>query len=139
MRLTDQEQKMLDGGAGEAACLAMAILVDLGQSIGAEEMVAIEHVHTDSGFYLGDAGLEFVEYLAALGGKVRVPTSMNNTAFDIERCRSYGVPSELADKIRRLEKAHVAMVATPSWAYAPYQDGILPKSGSMVAWTLIAS
>ncbi len=135
MQLTDQEKMMLDGKAGEAVRLAMAILVDLGEAIGAAEMVAIKHVHTDSGFYLGDAGLEFVEHLAALGGKVRVPTSMNNTSFDIERCRSYGVPDELADKIRRLEKAHLTMGATPSWTCAPYQDGILPKPGSMVAWS----
>jgi len=135
MYLTDQEKKMLDGKAGEAVRLAMSILVDLGQGIGAAEMVAIEHVHTDSGFYVGDAGLEFVEHLAALGGKVRVPTSMNNTTYDIERCRSYGVPSALAGKIRRLEKAHLAMEATPAWTCASYQDGILPKSGSMVAWS----
>ena len=135
MQLTDQDKQMLNGEAGEAVRLAMAILVDLGQAIGAYEMVEIEHVHTDSGFYLGDAGLEFVEHLAALGGKVRVPTSMNNTTFDIERCRSYGVPSELAYKIKRIEKAHLSMGATPAWTCAPYQDGILPKLGSMVAWS----
>jgi len=115
--------------------LAMAILVELGNAIGAPEMVEIEHVHTDSGFYLGDAGLEFVEHLAALGGEVRVPTSMNNTSYDIERCQSYGVSSTIANKIKRLEKAHLAMGARPSWTCAPYQDGILPKPGSMVAWS----
>jgi predicted aconitase len=98
-------------------------------------MVEITHVHTDSGFYLGDAGLEFVEHLAALGGQVAVPTSMNNTSFDIERCRSYGVSAELSDKIKRLEKAHLIMGAIPSWTCAPYQDGILPKPGDLVAWS----
>ena len=135
MHLSGPEKKFLAGEAGEAVRLAMAILVELGDAIDAPEMVEIEHVHTDSGFYLGDAGLEFVEHLAALGGKVRVPTSMNNTSFDIERCRSYGVPARLANKIKRLEKAHLAMGAMPSWTCAPYQDGILPKPGSMVAWS----
>jgi predicted aconitase len=135
VRLTEQEKMLFNGEAGEAMRLAMAILVDLGEAIGAPEMVEIEHVHTDSGFYLGDAGLEFVEHLAALGGKVIVPTSMNNTSFDIERCRSYGVSSKLADKIKRLEKAHLAMGALPSWTCAPYQDGIMPKPGTMVAWS----
>jgi len=136
MELTEQEKRFLEGEAGEAVRLAMAILVELGDAIGAPEMIEIEHVHTDSGFYLGDAGLEFIEHLgAALGGKVCVPTSMNNTSYDIERCRSYGVPSKLADKIKRLEKAHLAMGAMPSWTCAPYQDGILPKPGTMVAWS----
>jgi predicted aconitase len=133
--LTDHEKKMRDGHLGEAVSLAMNILVDLGQAIGAPEMIEIKHVHTDSGFYLGDAGLEFVEYLAALGGSVAVPTSMNNTSFDIERCLSYGVSAELAEKIKRLEKAHLAMGVNPSWTCAPYQDGILPGSGVSVAWS----
>ncbi len=135
MHLSDQEKKFLDGEEGEAVRLAMAILVELGDAIGAPEMIKIKHVHADSGFYLGDAGLEFVEHLAALGGKVRVPTSMNNTSYDIERCQSYGVPSKLADKIKRLEKAHLAMGAMASWTCAPYQDDILPKPGTMVAWS----
>ena len=135
MYLTDDEKKMRDGHRGEAVCMAMSILTELGEAIGAAEMVEITHVHTDSGFFLGDAGLEFVEHLAARGGKVAVPTSMNNTSFDIERCRSYGVSADLAGKIKRLEKAHLTMGATPSWTCAPYQDGILPQPGTMVAWS----
>ena len=135
MYLTDDEKKMRDGHLGKAVSMAMSILVELGQAIGAQQMVEIAHVHTDSGFYLGDAGLEFVEHLAAMGGQVAVPTSMNNTSFDIERCRSYGVSAKLAAKIRRLEKAHLAMGASPSWTCAPYQDGIMPKPGTPVAWS----
>lgn len=135
MYLTEYEKKMRDGHLGEAVSLAMSILVELGDAICAEKMVRIIHVHTDSGFYLGDASLEFVEHLASLGGRVAVPTSMNNTSYDIERCRSYGVPVELSDKIKRLEKAHLTLGATPSWTCAPYQEGILPKPGSLVAWS----
>jgi predicted aconitase len=58
--LTDDEKKMRDGQLGEAVSMAMSILADLGEAIDAPEMVEITHVHTDSGFYLGDAGLEFV-------------------------------------------------------------------------------
>ena len=135
MYLTDDERKMRNGHLGKAVSMAMSILVELGEAVGAPEMVEITHVHTDSGFYLGDAGLEFVEHLAARGGQVAVPTSMNNTSFDIERCRSYGVSATLAAKIKRLEKAHLAMGAIPSWTCAPYQDGILPKPGTLVAWS----
>ena len=135
MRLTDDEKKMRDGRMGEAVGMAMSILVELGEAIDAPNLVQITHVHTDSGFYLGDAGLEFVEHLAKLGGRVAVPTSMNNTSFDIERGHSYGVSSELAAKIKRLEKAHLAMGVSPAWTCAPYQDGILPQPGDLVAWS----
>jgi hypothetical protein len=83
MQLTDREKEMRDGKDGEAVRIAMSILSDIGDAVGAEEMVEIAHVHTDSGFYLGDAGLEFVEHLADLAGKVCVPTTMNNTSFGI--------------------------------------------------------
>ena len=75
--------------------IAMSILSDIGDAVEAEEMADIVHVHTDSGFYLGDAGLEFVEHLAELEGKVSVPTTMNNTSFDLERGISYGVSQDL--------------------------------------------
>lgn len=126
---------MQDGQLGEAVGLAMSILVDIAEAIGAPCMVEISHVHTDSGFYLGDGGLEFVEHLAKLGGQVAVPTSMNNTSFDIEHGRSYGVSKQMAAKIKRMEKAHLAMGVTPTWTCAPYQDGVLPKQGDRVAWS----
>lgn len=135
MRLTGQEKKILDGDAGEAVRMAMSILVDLGDAVGAEEMAEIVHVHTDSGFYLGDASLEFVEHLAELEGKVAVPTSMNNTSFDLERGLSCGVPQDLFAKIKRIEKAHLKMGTIPTWTCAPYQDGIVPRFGSLVAWS----
>jgi hypothetical protein len=50
LNLTDDEKKMRDGQLGEAVCLAMSILVDLGAAIGAPEMVEIAHVHTDMAF-----------------------------------------------------------------------------------------
>ncbi len=98
MQLSDREKEMLDGKDGEAVCIAMSILIDIGDAVEAEDMTEIVHVHTDSGFYLGDAGLEFVEHLAELEGKVFVPTTMNNTSFDLERGPSYGVSQELFDK-----------------------------------------
>ena len=135
MQLTDREKEMLDGKDGEAVRIAMSILADIGDAVEAQEMTEIVHVHTDSGFYLGDAGLEFVEHLAELEGKVSVPTTMNNTSFDLERGISYGVSQDLFDKIKRIEKAHLKMGAIPTWTCAPYQDGIVPRFGSHVAWS----
>jgi predicted aconitase len=40
LNLTDDEKKMRDGQLGEAVRMAMSILVDLGEAIGAPEMQA---------------------------------------------------------------------------------------------------
>lgn len=105
MQLTECEKQMLDGKAGEAVRIAMSILTEIGDAVAAKEMVEVVQVHTDSGFYLGDAGLEFVEFLADLEGKVAVPTTMNNTSYDLERGMAYGVSQDLFDKIKRIECA----------------------------------
>ena len=135
MRLSDREKEMLDQKAGEAVRIAMSILADIGDAVGAEEMTEVVHVHSDSGFYLGDAGLDFVEHLANLEAKVCVPTTMNNTSYDLQRSLSYGVSQDVFDKLKRIEKAHRQMGTIPNWTCAPYQDGIVPRFGSHVAWS----
>lgn len=135
MELTDGQKAIRDGNRGEAAAMAMDILIDLAAAVEARRLTRITHVHSDSGFYLGDAGLEFVEHLAALGGKVVVPTTMNNTSYDIENGEAYGVPRHLQAKIKRLEQAHLTLGAIPLWTCAPYQDGHQPHLGQNVAWS----
>ena len=39
MRLTDEENSILDGKQGEAARIALSVLVDLGALFGAEELM----------------------------------------------------------------------------------------------------
>jgi TRAP-type mannitol/chloroaromatic compound transport system substrate-binding protein len=41
MQLTDREKEMLDGKDGEAVRIAMSILSDIGDAVGAEEMTEI--------------------------------------------------------------------------------------------------
>ena len=135
MELSDRQKSIRDGARGEASAMAMHILIDLAAAVEAQRLTRITHVHTDSGFYLGDAGLEFVEHLAGLGGRVAVPTTMNNTSYDIENSGAYGVPSDLQAKIKRLEQAHRSLGTIPLWTCAPYQDGHRPRSGQNVAWS----
>ena len=134
MRLTDQEQEILKGKHGEAPRIALSVLVDLGEVFGAEEMMRVSQVHIDMTIYMVDAGVEFAEGLADLGGKVAVPTSLNPSAIDLERWKEYRAPAKLLDKSRRLERAYLRMGATPTWTCAPYQQGMIPRFGEQIAW-----
>lgn len=134
MRLTDQEKEILDGKQGEAARIALSILVDLGELFGAEEMMEVSQVHIDSSMYIVDAGLEFAERMVELGAKMVVPTSLNPSAIDLERWRQYRVPPGLLRKSKRMERAYVKMGATPTWTCAPYQQGMVPRFGEQIAW-----
>jgi predicted aconitase len=134
MQLTREEKGVLEGKAGEAARMAMSILVDLGELYNAEDMMSVSQVHIDSSVYMVDAGLEFAERMADLGGRVSVPTSLNISAIDLERWREYRVPPELAEKSKRLERAYLKLGAAPTWTCAPYQHGMIPRFGEQIAW-----
>ncbi|MCK5417456.1 MAG: aconitase X catalytic domain-containing protein, partial [Desulfobacterales bacterium] len=134
MRLTDEEKRILDGQQGGAAQMALAVLVDLGELFGAEELIKVAQVHIDATLYMVDAGLEFAERIAALGGEVGVPTSLNPSAIDLRQWEAYRVPPEILTKHKRLEAAYLKMRAMPTWTCAPYQNGIIPRFGQQIAW-----
>ena len=134
MRLTDEEKSILEGKHGEAQRIAMSILVELGELFGADEMMKVSQVHLDSTIYMVDAGVEFAERLAELGGKVAVPTSLNPAAIDQIRWKEYRTPPDLLEKCRRLERAYLKMGTTPTWTCAPYQQGMIPRFGEQIAW-----
>ncbi|MBA2520373.1 MAG: DUF521 domain-containing protein, partial [Chloroflexia bacterium] len=81
---------MLAGAGGEATRLAMRILVRMAPLYGADRLLEVTRAHIDGCIYEGDAGLEFAERLARLGGVVRVPTSLNVVSLDRSRWRELG-------------------------------------------------
>ncbi|MBL7203775.1 MAG: aconitase X catalytic domain-containing protein [Desulfobacteraceae bacterium] len=134
MRLTDEEKSILDGKQGEAARIALSVLVDLGEVFGAESLMPVSQAHIDATLYMVDAGLQFVEKLANLGAKTAVPTSLNPSAIDLVRWKELGVSPEIFPKHHRLAAAYIKMQAIPTWTCAPYQQGIIPRFGEQIAW-----
>ncbi len=134
MRLTNEEKSILDGKQGEAARIALSVLVDLGELFDAEALMKVAQVHIDATLYMVDAGLEFAEKMVEWGGKVAVPTSLNPSAIDLQRWEEYRVPAEILPKHKRLEAAYLHMRATPTWTCAPYQHGLIPRFGEQIAW-----
>ena len=125
---------MLRGDHGPACELAMKILNDLGNLYGAERMIRISQAHIDMTLYMVDAGVEFAEHMAGLGGKFLVPTQLNPASVDLVRPEKLRVPNRLLKKSRRLENAFLKMGAKPTWTCAPYQQGIIPSFGDQIAW-----
>lgn len=134
LRLTEEEHAMLAGEAGEAAALAMRIVARLAPLYGATELLPISRAHIDGCIYEGDAGLEFAERLAASGGRVAVPTSLNVISLDRAHWRELGLSPAYADKARRLGQAYVAMGATPTFTCTPYHTEARPTFGEQIAW-----
>jgi len=134
VHLTENDRRMLDGEVTPAARLAMSILVRMAEVYGAEEMMDITQAHIDGCGLLSDAGLEFAETLAARGGKVVVPTTLNMGPLDLRNWRQFDVPEDFAAKAIRQAKAYTDMGCIPTWTCAPYQGYLTPRFGQQICW-----
>jgi len=125
---------MLDGRAGEAARLAMSILVEMAGVAEADRFIEVTCAHIDGGLYHGRAGLDFAERLATAGARVAVPTTLNVSSLDLLHPDLYRGDPDTAAAARRLMDFYVAMGCRPSWTCAPYQLPERPSFGEQIAW-----
>jgi hypothetical protein len=132
--LTDSDQAMLQGEAGEAARLAMDLLVATAEAEGASELLDISAAHIDGCLYHGQAGLDFARLLVEGGATVSVPTTLNVSSLDLLHPRLYRGDPAIAVAARELMDAYVAMGCVPTWTCAPYQLPGRPGLGDQVAW-----
>ena len=134
MKLTRQDRQMLDGERGEAARLAMSVVTRMADVQDADELMDITQAHIDGCGLLSDASLEFAETLAAGGGKVSVPTTLNMGPLDLQNWRELGVGEDFAAKAIRQAAAYEGMGCIPTWTCAPYQGYLTPRFGQQIAW-----
>jgi predicted aconitase len=135
MHLTQEEEEMLAGKQGHATQKAMQILVALGRIYGADRMVPVTSVQVSGVSYknLGDAGLEFLNGLAA-DGRARVKTTLNPAGMNLTDWRSQGIDDEFAEKQLQVIEAYRRLGAEISCTCTPYLAGNEPTFGQHVAW-----
>ncbi len=136
MLLTKKEQAMYDGESGEASRQSMEILVALGKIYGAAKMVPITSAQIAGVSYktIGDAGLEYLQGIAAKGAKVRAPSFLNPAGMDREQWKEMRIPGDFAKKQIAILEAYKSMGVSETCTCAPYFIGIRPKRGEHVAW-----
>ncbi len=136
MKLTSDEQRMLDGELGRATQKAMEILVALGTIYGAERMVPVTSVQIAGVSYdnLGEAGLHFLSEMADGGGKTRVLTTLNPAGMDIENWQALGISEEFARSQMRVIEAFARMNVVTTCSCTPYLIGNSPHFGQHLAW-----
>lgn len=125
---------MLGGEFGEAARTAVELVVAVGETMGAGELLDITGAHIDGCLYHGRAGLDFARLLADSGGHVAVPTTLNVSSVDLLHPDIYRGDPERAEASRDLMSAYESMGCRPTWTCAPYQLTDRPGFGEHVAW-----
>ncbi|HYF52680.1 MAG TPA: aconitase X catalytic domain-containing protein [Salinarimonas sp.] len=125
---------LLAGRHGEAAAFAMRLLVRFAEAVEADGFLDAEAAHIDGCLYHGEVSLDFVERLVALGGRVRVPTTLNVGSVDLIHPELFRGDPETGAKGARLMRAHEALGCVPTFTCAPYQTIFRPRLGAQVAW-----
>lgn len=134
LQLTDSDRSVLAGDAGQGLALAMRLLLAVGESMGARELLDISGAHIDGCLYQGPVGLDFVQRLAGDGARVRVPTTLNVASLDLLHPELYRGDATTGAASRRLMQLYEDLGCRPTWTCAPYQLESRPAFGEQVAW-----
>jgi predicted aconitase len=135
LKLTSQQQEMLDGKYGYATQKSMEILSALGEIFNAKEMVPVTSVQIAGVSYanLGEPGLEWLAEMAK-DGRVRVLTTLNPAGMDLENWQALGIDPDFAKNQERVVKAFAKMDIITTCTCTPYLVGNLPHFGEHIAW-----
>jgi predicted aconitase len=126
MWLAAKDRDILSGARGEAAQLAMQLLVHVGEALGAERLIDISWAHVAAAFDNGQANHDFAERLAAGGARVSVPTTLTACSTDT---RNSTDASALA-----LIELYKGMGCEAELTCAPYQSRPEPEPGEQLGW-----
>lgn len=132
--LSAGDRALLDGAHGEAAQVAMRILVRMSRLQGAKNLIDISQVHVDGCIYTGPGSLAFARRLRDLGGKVVVPTTLNSISVDERGWRAQKVDPAFGEPASALGRAYLDMGAQPTFTCAPYLLDTAPGFGEQIAW-----
>ncbi|MEM0038240.1 MAG: aconitase X catalytic domain-containing protein [Zestosphaera sp.] len=133
MYLTKDEEAILNGERGYPYMLAMRVITAVGESLNAERLIPVAHVHVSgiSYFNIGDAGLEFIESLAASDARFTAFTTANPYAALMDT--SYGrLPGDAISKQSRIVSS-LRRMGSATFTCAPYYVR-KPSYGEHLAW-----
>ena len=135
MRLTEVEKAMLAGEMGPACRWAMDHQIQVGRMFDAADMVPVSQAHMMADpESLGDAGVGFVEGLAADGARVSVPMITDPRGVDLSYYQPLGQTEEMAALERRFIAACKAMGIMMTDTCINYQTIMPPVFGDHVAY-----
>src|SRR6202453_775649 len=132
--LSPFDRELLDGVHGGGAAFAMRLLMRFAEAVDARSFIDIKAAHVDGCLYHGRASLDFAERMIDLGGKVRVPTTLNVGSVDLIHPELFRGTKEHAENGARLMRAHVELGCAPTFTCAPYQTIYRPRFGAQIAW-----
>ncbi|MCQ4815610.1 aconitase X catalytic domain-containing protein [Cloacibacillus evryensis] len=134
MELTKDQLDMLHGAQGDAVAYAMRIQEGLGRVFGAKRMVPITRAHV--ALSAQDADLWFVEKLVDMGGKCKIPPTVN-PSIDIGYLNRHlaEIPREGKDIVSKTNDAYRKIGAQLTFNCTPYLQQNVPAYGEVIGFS----
>lgn len=135
MRLTPEEQGMLEGKNGEAVREALEYQLEIGKFWGAERFVKITNAHMMGDIeVMGDAGLGFMKRACEHHTRCSVPITTNARCMDFPYVDKLGQHPAEAVKEKQIIQYLRQMNVCTSDTCINYQTVYQPHIGEHVAW-----
>ncbi len=128
------DKALLSGREGEAAALAMRLLIRFAEAVEAPRFIACTRAHIDGCLYHGAVSLDFVERFVTLQGRVKIPTTLNVGSVDLIHPELFNGADDLRTAGTRLMRAHEELGCVSTFTCAPYQTIFRPFLGEQIAW-----
>jgi predicted aconitase len=137
MRLSKEEEGMLNGKYGHPLQKAMEILVAVGECYNAVRLIPIKsgHLVSSNPVTAGTAGAAFIEQLAKTGSKFKIFTDTNPACLDLWNWKQLGFSKELYEKQITVSENIRIMGGYLSNTCTPYLVGHIPSMGQHIAWS----
>ena len=134
MQLEPIDEQLLQGQFGAASAHAMGLLMKYGAMFDAERFVSVASAHIDGCLYHGQSSIDFVQHFVNLGGRVRIPTTLNVAAVDVMHPGWHQGPPEILCEQATLTALHEELGCIATLTCAPYQRMLRPRLGDHIAW-----
>jgi len=132
--LAEQDKELLAGKHGDAATVAMKILLKIADIQGAESLIDVTQAHIDACIYHGPSSLKFASELHQLGAKFKIPTTLNAISVDQRNWKNQGISDSVGQPASDLGSVYMAMGAQLSYTCAPYLLDTAPSFGEQIVW-----
>jgi predicted aconitase len=135
MYLTQEEEQILNGEAGNTLRQAIEILVTLGDIYGAERLIPIKSAQIAGVSYktIGDAGLEWISDLQS---RVKVPAILNPAGMDLKDWKRLRISPDFAEKQKSIVQAYEKLGISCECTCTPYiLEGFEVCYGDHLAWS----
>ncbi|MFC1964229.1 aconitase X [Chloroflexota bacterium] len=141
MKLTVEEQQILNGESGELLQKFMHVLVGTGECFDAPYLIPVNSVHVPSLAVgtLGEAGRKLLANMVDAGLRCKTNTTVNPSGTDCSRWQELGIPADEYEAQSEIAENIIRLGATLSFNCTPYLMGNVPRFREHIAWGEISA